>query len=485
MKKHSLFKVILIVLGSLIAVDAVLAILGVCGVKGLKDVYTMIPLGDVLINFVQSFYYFFDTVVYLLVLGAFYGVLNKVPAYKKLVDNVAQKVKSNSKLFVFIITGIFAVLTSLTGLTNVLLIFVPFAIAIILLLGYDKLVAISSTIVAMLVGFMGGIYVTFRDPSNYYGYSATTIEGLTGIELSSTIWFKLAILVFGTALLIFFINRYINNVKDKKVKYELNENDSVVATEVKGDYKEIRTWPMIAIFAIIFVILLLGLLPWNSLFGITCFDSFNEWLLGLKIGEFTIFSNIISNNMTAFGNWASLGSYMSIIITLILFTLLIKFIYKVKFNDVIDNFVSGSKKMVPMIFIIILSYAILVSTYNHGFIANIINWLNDTKLGINVVTASLITMLGTLLHSDLYYTIAGVYSNIIATITDKSLMSLYAITFQSVYGLTSIIAPTSFLVIFALKYFDVPYTTWVKYIWRFVLMLFLLVILVLLVLALV
>ena len=485
MKKHSLFKVILIVLGSLIAVDAILAILGVCGVKGLKDVYTMIPLGDVLINFVQSFYYFFDTVVYLLVLGAFYGVLNKVPAYKKLVDNIAQKVKANSKLFVFIITGLFAVLTSLTGLTNVLLIFVPFVIAIILLLGYDKLVAISSTIVSMLVGFMGGLYVTFRDSSNYYGYSATTIEGLTGIELSSTVWFKLAILVFGTALLIFFINRYINNVKDKKVKYELNESDAVVATEVKGDYKEIRTWPMIVIFAIIFVILILGYLPWNTLFGITCFDSFNEWLLGLKIGEFTIFSNIISNNMTAFGNWASLGSYMSIIITLILFTLLIKFIYKVKFNDVIDNFVSGSKKMVPMIFLVILSYAILVSTYNHGFIANIINWVSETKLGINVVTTSLITMLGTLLHSDLYYTIAGVYSNIISTITDESLMSLYAVTFQSVYGLTSIIAPTSFLVIFALKYFDVPYTTWIKYIWRFVLMLFLLVILVLLVLALV
>ena len=334
MKKHSLFKVILIVLGSLIAVDAILAILGVCGVKGLKDVYTMIPLGDVLINFVQSFYYFFDTVVYLLVLGAFYGVLNKVPAYKKLVDNIAQKVKANSKLFVFITTGLFAVLTSLTGLTNVLLIFVPFVIAIILLLGYDKLVAISSTIVSMLVGFMGGLYVTFRDPSNYYGYSATTFEGLTGISLSSTVWAKLAILVFGTALLIFFINRYMKNVKDKKVKYELNESDAVVATEVKGDYKEIKTWPMIVIFAIIFVILVLGYLPWNTLFGITCFDSFNEWLLGLKIGNFAIFSNIISNNMYAFGNWASLGSYMSIIITLILFTLLIKFVYRVKFDEV-------------------------------------------------------------------------------------------------------------------------------------------------------
>lgn len=485
MKKHSLFKVILIVLGSLLAVDAILAILGYCGVSGLKDVYTMIPLGDVIINFVQSFYYFFDTVVYLLVLGAFYGVLDKVPAYKKLVDNVAQKFKAHSRLVVFIITGLFAVLTSLTGLTNVLLVFVPFVIAVILLLGYDKLVAISSTIVSMLVGFMGGLFVTFRDPSSYYGYSATTIEGLTGIELASTVWYKLAILVFGTALLIFFINRYINNVKDKKVKYELNDSDEVVATYVKGDYKGIKTWLMIVMFAIILVVLILGFLPWNTLFGIECFDNFNDWLIGLSIGDFAVFSNIISNNMYAFGNWATLGSYMSIVITLILFTLVIKFVYKVKFSEVISDFISGSKKMIPMIFLVVLSYSILVSAYNHGFIANIINWLADTKTGINVVTASLVTMLGTLLHSDLYYTVAGVYSNIIATITDESLMSTYVITFQSVYGLTSIIAPTSFLVIFALKYFDVPYTTWFKYIWRFVLMLFLLVILVLLVLALI
>lgn len=485
MKKHSLFKVILIVLGSLILVDAILAILGVCGVDGLKDVYTMIPLGDVLINFVQSFYYFFDTIVYLLVLGAFYGVLNKVPGYKKLIDNIAQLVKYDSKLFVCVIAGLFAILTSVTGLTNVLLIFVPFVVAIILSLGYDKLVAISSTIVSMLVGFMGGIYVTFRDPSNYYGYSATTFEGLAGIKLIDVIGYKIAILVLGTLLLIFFINRYINKVKDKKVKYELNESDTVEVTEIKGDYWEFKTWPIVVMFVIILIILILGYFPWNTLFGVTCFDSFNEWLLGLKIGDFAIFSNIISNNsMFAFGNWASLGSYMSIIITLILFTLLIKFVYRVNFNEVLDNFISGSKKMIPMVFLVILSYAILVSSYNHGFIANIINWVSD-KVGINVFTASLITVLGTLLHSDLYYTVAGVYSNILAVLTDESLMPLYTVTFQSVYGLTSIVAPTSFLVIFALKYFDVPYTTWFKYIWRFVLMLFLLVILVLLVLALV
>lgn len=484
MKKHSLFKVILIVLGALFLVDGILAVLGYF-VPALENKYTMISLGDVFINFVQSFYYFFDTVVYLLVLGAFYGVISEVPAYKKLVDNIAQKVKSHGKLFIFIVTGLFAVLTSVTGLTNVLLIFVPFVVAIILLLGYDKLVAISSTVVAMLVGFIGGIFVTFRDPNSYYGYSATTIEKITDIGDYSLLWAKIVLLVLGTTLLIFFINRYIKNVESKKVKYELNESNEVNVSEVKGDYKNIKTWPIIVMLAVIFVILILGYLPWNTLFGIECFDKFNEWLLNIKIGEFSLFSNIIYNSIYSFGNWASLGSFMSIIITLIVFTLIIKFVYRIKFNEVIDNFVKGSKKMIQIIFLVMLTYAILVCTYNHGFMANIITWISESKLGINVATVGIISALGSLLHTDLYYTVAGVYSNLVASVSDESMLATYAMTFQSIYGIISIIGPTSFLLIVVLKYFDVPYTSWVKYIWRFILMLLLLVILVLLVMALI
>lgn len=483
MKKHSLLKVILIVLGALVGVNAILAILGYF-VKGLSGTYTMIPLLDLLTNYVQSFYYFFDTLVFLLAIGGFYAVLKKVPAYNKLLDNIVQKVKSHGKLFVFVVTGLFAVLTSVTGLVNVLLVFVPFVVAIILLLGYDKLVAVSSTIVAMLVGFMGGIFVTFRDANSYYGYSATTLEKMAGLDAYANLWPKLVLLVLGTALLMYFVNKHINAVQDKKVKYELNESDEVAVKEVAGDYKNIKTWPMIVIFALMFVIFILGYLPWNTLFGIECFDKFNEWLLGIKIGEFAVFSNIVSGNLVSFGSFASLGSYMAIVITLIIFTLIIKLVYKVKFNELLNDFVSGAKTMVPMILLVVLAYSILVDAYNHGFMSNILTWITGLSFGKNFVCASVITALGTLLHSDLYYTVSGVFAPLLNAVEDETLFATYTLTFQSVYGLVSMIAPTSLLVIFAMKYFDIPYTTWVKYIWRFILMLFLLVILVLLVVSL-
>ena len=258
-----------------------------------------------------------------------------------------------------------------------------------------------------------------------------------------------------------------------------------MVSEVKGDYKNIKTWPVIVILAFILVFLILGYLPWNTLFGIECFDKFNEWISGLKIGEFAIFSNVISSISYSFGNWASLGSYISVILTLIVFTLIVKLIYRVKFDEVLDNFVNGAKKMIPTVFLVSLTLAILVSAYNHGFVQIIISWLSETSIGINVGTTALISALGTLLHTDLYYTVAGVFLPMINTITDESLYATYALTFQTVYAIVSIVSPTSLLVIFALKYFDVPYTTWIKYIWRFVLMLLLLVLLVLLVLTLI
>lgn len=540
MKKHGLFKVMLVILGLLVVTSIF--------IPGRSGDISYVPVGDEAVNFVQAFYYFFDTMVFLLVLGAFYGVLNSVPAYKKLIDNIAQKLKPHSKLFVFIMTILFAILVSITGLDYCLLVFVPFVISIILMLGYDKLVAISSTVVAMLVGFMGGIFTTFRDPNNYYGYSPTTVDELAGLDKYVNVWPKVILLILGVALLIFFINRHIKNVQDKKVKYELNDGADVLVSEVKGDYKNIKTWPLMLILSLIFVVFVLGYFPWYNLFGIEVFNDLHQDLLELTFSFRTVFivggiillaiivfkfikrksfdtkdwalnsiflvlllcvilsyiplgfldkfqdwftakelglNSIISNSLYALGNWSSLGSFMCIIMTLFVFTLIIKLIYKVKFNDVIDAFVEGSKRMLPTVFLMALSYTILICSYNNGFISTIITWISESSLGLNVVTTSFVTALGSLLHVDLYYTAAGVFSPILSAVTDESLLSVYTMTFQSMYGLISIIGPTSFLLIFVLTYFDVPYTTWVKYIWRFILMLLLLVILVLLVLSLI
>ena len=451
MKKNSLFKF----LGILLLIVLVLTYI----IPGRSDTMNYLGLGDLFLNYLQSFYYFFDTALFILVVGGFYGLLNKTGAYKKLLDMIVTKVKPKSNKFIFLTVIIFAVLESLTGMTVNLLVFVPFVVSIILLLGYDKLVAITSTIGAILIGFIGGIFVTLRDPSNMYGVSYVSFEKLVGLDTNFVNVFpKLLLLLAGIALLIYYINSHIKNVEAKKVKYELNGNTDILIAEVKGNYKDLKVWPLV-----------------------TVFNDFHTWLTGLTIKKFEVWNNIISANFPAFGNWASLGSYMMTMIILILFALIIKIVYKIKLSDALEGFTDGMKKMLPTVCLVILAYSILVSAYNNGFMETIITKAGDFNLGIT----SLVTLLGSLLNVDLYYTASSTFLPLVNAFSDSANLELVAILFQSLYGFISIIGPTSLLLIIGLSYLDVPYTTWLKYIWRFALYLFILIFIVALIVILV
>ena len=476
MKKHSLLKTMGIVLLLLVVLTYF--------IPARAGAVSYLPFGDIITNYIQSYYYFFDTVVFMIIIGAFYGVLNKTGAYKKLLDSIVKKAKPASKKFIFTTIIVFAVVASLTGLTLPLLVFVPFVISIILLLGYDKLVAISSTVVAILVGFVGGLFVTFRDP-NAYSYTLTTFERFVGIDDFTNLLPHLLILLLGIGLLIMFVKKHIDNVEAKKVKYELNDNSGdILITEVKGNYKDIKTWPLITVLSVLFVLLVLGLVPWNSLFKIEVFTKFHESVTGLNIKDFTIFTSIISSIFPAFGSWGELGNYMMVMVIMLIALLIIKFVYKVKFDDMLDGMVEGAKKMLPTAMLLMVAYTVLVCTYNNGFIETLIT--NASKNGdINFALAILINMFGSLLHVDLYYTVAGVFTPVLKAISDDAMLAPIALSFQSLYGLISIIGPTSLMLIFALSYLDVPYTTWLKYIWRFILTLFILIIAVLLIIALI
>ena len=467
MKKHGLLKI----LGALLLL-VVIASFALTGRSGIKD---FIGLGDIIFNGFKSVYYFFYIVLFVLLIGGFYGVLNKSASYKKLLDNIVTKVKPLGKKFIFVTILVLAVVASLTGMTLPLLIFVPFIVSIILLLGYDKLVAITSTVVSIMVGYIGGIFVTFYNPSTY---GMSTYEAFVGTESQFTNLFpKLLLLFAGIALLIYFVNNHIKNVENKKVKYELEDDSELQINEVKSNYKNIKTWPIVVVLTLFFVILTLGMIPWNSLFEITIFSEFHTWLMGLSIKEFTVIPSIISSDLLAFGEWYTMGDsmmYMIICILLVFFTVVVALVGRVKINEAIDSYKEGMKKFLPTAVLMMLAYTVLVSSYTNGFFENLISTYGRFNYGVS----SLLAFLGCLLNVDMYYIVGGVFSPIISLITDESVYASVAILLQGIYGVFSVVGPTSLILIFALSYMNVPYTTWLKYIWRFILALIVLVALV-------
>lgn len=474
MKKHGLTKILGIILLLIIILSFIL--------NGRNETKYFIGFMDIPYNYIQAIYYFFYLAVFILFVGGFYGVLNSVPAYKKLLDNITAKLKPVSKKFIFIIILVIAILTSLTGITLPLLIFVPFIISIILLLGYDKLVAVSATIVSMMVGYIGGVFVTFYDPS---AQKITTFESFVGIEkMFANVTPKLLLLFAGITLLIYYVNNHIKSVENKKVKYEFEEDTELKINEVSSDYNKIKTWPIIVSLLLFFVILILGLVPWNGLFQIDIFEKFHTWITNISIKEFAIIPNIITSNLYAFGDWYGDGDSMAFMILgnlTLVFTIINAILGRVKLNDIIHTFTEGMKKALPTVGIIMLAYTVLITAYTNGFFETIVSSYGK----FNYTISSLLTFLGCLLNVDMYYISGGVFSPIINTITDETVYTSVSMLFQGIYGIFSIIGPTSIILIFVLSYINVPYTTWLKYIWRFILGLILLLILVTLIVVLI
>ena len=73
----------------------------------------------------------------------------------------------------------------------------------------------------------------------------------------------------------------------------------------------------------------------------------------------------------------------------------------------------------------------------------------------------------------------------VSSLPDKANLSVYAVMFQSLYGLVQLIGPTSILLIVGLSYLEVPYKTWLKYIWRFIVELLIIILIVLMIVSLI
>ena len=469
MKKHSLTKILGILLVLLLIVSYIL--------PGRQEIVSRIGIADPLLDnlsiVLQNFSYI---IIFALAVGGFYGVLNKTGSYKKLLDNIVTKAKPLGKKFIYLVIILFAVITSMTGMTVPLFAFIPFVVAIILLLGYDKLVALTATIGSIVVGYIGGVFVNFVNPNTY---GTNTYEEFVGLETKFANTFpKLLLLFAGIALLIYFVNKHIKAVEEKKVKYELTEDSELLISEVKGNYKDIKTWPLITILSLMFVILVIGIIPWNSLFGITVFTDFHKWLTGLSIKEFAVVPNIISSGLPALGEWTASGNPMAVYVyatmLLIFVTFILALVNRVKLDDAVDNFVEGNKKMLPATIVITIAYTVLVCAFNNGFLELLITKYGKFNYGIS----SLLAFLGCILNVDSTWIIAGAFSPIVNLITDESIYASVAMLLQGIYGIALLVGPTSLILIIALTYFDVPYTTWIKYIWRFILSLVILVALV-------
>jgi len=383
----------------------------------------------------------------ILVIGGVYGVLNKTGAYKKLVDGVVNKFKEEKPVFLVITILVFTILSSLTGQTLTLFVLVPFFATIILLLGYNKITAMISTIGSILVGNLASTY-----GFNVAGYTSYLTK-----NMNDSIIYKIVLFVLLVGFLIFVVLK--GSKDDKKVKAE----------EISLYSKEAKTkkscTSLVVLSIITMLVIIIGMFNWSEVFNITFFDDLYTKIVEFEFNGYPLFANIIGS-IYAIGHWTN----YELALTLIIFALLIGWIYNLKFNEIVSSFIDGAKKMVPVaLYTIIANLLFLLmnsSSTGATFFNTISNAIFGLTKGFNVLTYSLTAFLGSFLYNDYPYLLSALYSPITTLFENVSLVGFIT---SSIHGLVQIIAPTSIMLVAGLTYFDIPYTEWLKKIWKYVL----------------
>ncbi len=418
-----------------------------------------------ILPFFQSM--FVQVLIFILSVGALYGVVSKTGAYRTVLEKLAKKLKKKGNLFLILTAFVFAGLSSFGGYGLLMFIFIPAVISLILLMGYDKLTALLVTFGAMLVGVIGA---TYANP-----YLSTVISTLA-TTYNAQILFKVGVFVVSFAVLAFFMLKQAKKSLKVNAKKDEKEED-IFLGEDKTSRK--KAWPLYVIFGLLFVLMVLGCTGWSSVFGITAFTDLHTSITTFAIKDYTIFKYILGS-IAELGTW----SYFEMSILCTLSALVIGKIYKNKFNETLEEMVEGLKKLVKPALLVTFAYGILIIMANTGIFTTLMSYVIEGTEKYNAFLTSIIIMVGSVLHVDLIYVgnfflpyLAGSYTSV-ANIASLNILS------QGIYGVTMFVAPTSLFLILGLTYLDIPYKKWLKFIWKLAVALLIVVVLALIAVAL-
>ena len=446
MKKHNALKIVVITLLLFVLLTWILP----CATY--QTEYTeigryQVGLFDLLSYQSTVFGYFGYVALFVLVVGGFYGVLYKTGAYRKLLDSLCKKFKGKEVICLIIIMALFAILTSFAGLQLALLMLFPFVISLVLMMGYNKSAAVAVTAGSVAVGLMG----------TTFAYNTTQIlQQYLSVELIDLIWAKIILLVLGIVLLSLFVFKFGKKESTKKCE----DKEDFIPEEVKSKERK-RVWPLVVILDLILLVTILGFISWNGAFEITLFDDVTTAVTEFELFGFPIFGKLLGA-VQAFGYW----TLVDLITLMLIAIVIIKFVYKIKWDEVFDGFAKGAKKALLPALLVVLIYTSLVLTTYDPYQLVIYKFILGLTKGFNIFTTGLVILISSIFNGDPLYAFYSVLPYFVSVVTDTNNYQLVALIFQAIYGIVTLVAPTSIPLMLTLAYTKVPYGSWLKYIWK-------------------
>ena len=356
-------------------------------------------------------------IVFILVVGGAFWLLNATGAVSAGIGRFIARVGHRDKWVLVGITLLFSLAGAIFGMSEETIPFVGMVVPLMLSLGYDAFMGMLIVYVAANVGFSGA----FLNP-----FTVGIAQGMAELPLFSGMGYRIFCWAVLTLLLLVFVLLYARKTRAALAEATLSETEPLTSRQ---------GW----------ILLVLGLTVVMLIVGVTCW----EWYLPEITGLFLLMG-IVCGLIAGFDG-----------------------------NRIADELLAGAKD--------ILSAALVV-----GFASGIIVLLQDGKVVDSILHAMQegLDGQGPLASLSAMYGIQALINFLIPSASAKAAITIpimapfadmvgvsrqaMVLAFQFGDGFTNMITPTSGVLMAALAMARIPYTKWVKWVWKGVLVLLLL-----------
>jgi len=404
--------------------------------------------------------------LFVIFIGGFLGIVAKTGALEAGIGFLVTKLRGGKELLLIPVLMIaFAIGGSTYGMAEETLAFYALITVTMLKAGFDPIVSMATVMIGAYAGNLGGTINPFAVGA---AIDAAHAVG-TSINQGEVIKIGLVLLVFALAIAITYTVVYARKVLANKSNSILTPDQLEQAEHEflhSGDQEEVYEFTgkrklVLALFAFAFIVMMLGVIPWED-FGITIFSN-SAWLTGAPLGAW----------------W-----FPELTIWFLIMAIIIGVVYRMPEKEIVREFMAGAKDMVSVALIIGLSRGISFMMTNSGLDLYILNAASNFLSGMSGPAFAIMTYIIYLPLSFLIPSssgLAGVSMPIMAPLAENLgiVPSIVVGAFIAAMGTVAYFNPASGILMGALEITKIDYGTWLKWVWRLVLITFVMCIIVL------
>ena len=398
---------------------------------------------DVLMAPIEGFQDAVDVALFIIVIGGFLGVVMKTGAIDAGIAKVTHTLQGKERIMIPILMVLFGLGGTSYGMAEETIAFYPLLVPVFIAAGYDTITAVAVILLGAGVGVLG---------STVNPFATGIASGFAGISLGQGIVLRLAILIIGEIAAILFVMRYAEKVRKdptKSLTYNTREADKEHFLSHKDDseFPELtgKRKGILALFAITFIVMIYGVIPFEDM-GIEAIPTLWWW----------------------FGELAALFLIMAILIGIVA---------GLNEKELVSSFVEGSRDLLGVALIVGLSRGITVVMNEGNMTATVLNLGEQTLANAGSIAFSVLAYLFYIPMSFLIPSTSGLATlsmPIMGPLGDFAGVGRDVVitAYQSASGIVNLITPTSAVVMGGLAIARVPYDKWLKFVWKFLLIIF-------------